>query len=111
MQPGSTLGAYQILSRIGGGGMGDVYSAKDTRLDRMVAIKVLPNDVADDPERLSRLVREAKLLASLNHPNICTIYEINNRDGQPFIGRNTGSKVSGSAHGRIRDPRYCRSDR
>lgn len=65
--------------------MGDVYRARDTRLDRMVAIKVLPDDVVYEPERLIRFEREAKLLASVNHPNICTIYEINNRDGQPFI--------------------------
>lgn len=85
MKDGSTLGVYQILSRIGGGGMGDVYRARDTRLDRIVAIKVLPENVADEPERLIRFEREAKLLASVNHPNICTIYEIGNRDGQPFI--------------------------
>ena len=81
----STLGAYQILSRIGGGGMGDVYRARDTRLDRTVAIKVLPPEVAYEPERLIRFEREAKLLASVNHPNICTIFEIDNFDGQPFI--------------------------
>src|SRR5437867_1716006 len=85
MNDGTTLGVYQILSRIGGGGMGDVYRARDTRLDRIVAIKVLPEDVADETERLIRFEREAKLLASVNHPNICTIYEIGNRDGQPFI--------------------------
>jgi serine/threonine protein kinase len=83
--PGAAIGSYKVVARVGRGGMGDVYSARDTRLDRMVAIKVLPRNVASDPDRLFRLEREAKLLASVNHPNICTIYEISSRDGQPFI--------------------------
>ena len=83
--PGATIGSYKVVARVGRGGMGDVYGARDMRLDRMVAIKVLPGEVAQDPDRLSRLEREAKLLASVNHPNICTIHEIGSRDGQPFI--------------------------
>jgi serine/threonine protein kinase len=70
------LGPYEILAPIGAGGMGEVYKAIDTKLDREVAIKVLPNDLARDPERLARFEREAKVLASLNHPNIATIYAI-----------------------------------
>ena len=83
--PGATIGSYKVVARVGRGGMGDVYGARDVRLDRMVAIKVLPGDVSHDPDRLARLEREAKLLVSVNHPNICTIHEIGSRDGQPFI--------------------------
>src|SRR5271154_1346860 len=71
---GTRLGPYEILSPIGAGGMGEVYRARDTKLDRDVAIKVLPPSFAQDPERLARFEREAKVLASLNHPNIAQIY-------------------------------------
>jgi serine/threonine protein kinase len=71
---GARLGPYQITGAIGAGGMGEVYRARDTKLDRDVAIKVLPFDLAKDPERLARFGREAKLLASLNHPNIAHVY-------------------------------------
>ena len=74
--PGDKLGPYEILAPIGTGGMGEVYRAKDTKLDREVAIKVLPSALAQDPERLARFEREAKVLASLNHPNIAQIYGI-----------------------------------
>ena len=70
---GHKLGPYQIVGPIGAGGMGEVYRAKDTKLDREVAIKVLPAGLARDPERLARFEREAKVLASLNHPNIAQI--------------------------------------
>jgi len=70
---GSKLGPYEILAPIGAGGMGEVYRAKDTKLDREVAIKVLPTALAQDPERMARFEREAKVLASLNHPNIAQI--------------------------------------
>src|ERR1700719_452667 len=76
LTPGTRLGAYEILASIGAGGMGEVYRAKDTKLDRDVAIKVLPAALAQDPERLARFEREAKGLASLNHPNIAQIYGI-----------------------------------
>src|ERR1041384_3733475 len=76
LTPGTRLGPYEILAPIGAGGMGEVYRAKDTRLDRDVAIKVLPHALAGDPERLARFEREAKVLASLNHSNIATIYAI-----------------------------------
>ena len=76
---GTRLGLYEILAPIGAGGMGEVYRAKDTKLDREVAIKVLPTALAQDPERLARFDREAKVLASLNHPNIATIYGIEER--------------------------------
>ena len=74
LEPGTTLGPYSVTAKIGEGGMGEVYRARDTTLDRDVAIKVLPDAFASDPERLARFEREAKVLASLNHPNIGAIY-------------------------------------
>src|ERR1700688_560487 len=76
---GDRLGQYEILAPIGAGGMGEVYRAKDTKLQRDVAIKVLPAVLAQDAERLARFEREAKVLASLNHPNIAQIYGIEDR--------------------------------
>src|SRR5579863_3199359 len=76
LTPGTQLGPYKIEGTLGSGGMGEVYRAKDTKLDREVAIKVLPSALATDPERLARFGREAKVLASLNHPNIAQIYGI-----------------------------------
>ena len=74
LQPGTTLGPYSVTAKIGEGGMGEVYRARDTKLDRDVALKVLPQAFTDDPDRLARFEREAKVLASLNHPNIGHIY-------------------------------------
>ncbi len=79
LESGSRLGPYEILSLIGAGGMGEVYKARDTKLGREVAIKVLPAAFAEDKERLSRFEREARLLASLNHPNITTIHDVQTR--------------------------------
>ena len=76
LQPGTRLGPYEIVSAIGAGGMGEVYEARDTRLDRTVAIKVLLAHVADDPDLRQRFEREAKTISSLNHPHICTLYDI-----------------------------------
>src|SRR5271156_5342948 len=76
---GTRLGPYEILAPIGAGGMGEVYRARDTKLGRDVAIKVLPATLAQDPERLARFKREAKVLASLNHPNIAQIYGVEDR--------------------------------
>src|SRR5580700_4988995 len=73
---GTRIGVFEILAPIGAGGMGEVYRARDTKLDREVAIKVLPDAVARDPERLARFEREAKMLAALNHPNIAHIYGV-----------------------------------
>ena len=70
---GTALGPYEILSPLGAGGMGEVYKARDTRLDRTVAIKVLPAHVASDPDLKQRFEREAKTISSLNHPHICTL--------------------------------------
>ena len=85
LQPGTSLGPYKIESPLGAGGMGEVYKATDTRLDRTVAIKVLPEHVAADPDLKQRFEREARTVAALNHPHICTLHDIGNQDGIDFL--------------------------
>src|SRR6266496_3210689 len=85
LAPGTRLGAYEILSLLGKGGMGDVYRAKDTKLGRDVALKILPDAFTNDPERLARFRREAQVLASLNHQHIGAIYGLEESRGQQFL--------------------------
>ena len=82
---GTQLGSYEILSPLGAGGMGEVYRGRDTRLKREVAIKVLPDAFTSDAERVSRLQREAEVLASLNHPNIASIHQLDEFGGSRFL--------------------------
>jgi len=85
LTPGSKLGPYEILSAIGAGGMGEVYRAKDTRLDRTVAVKILLGHVADRTDARERFEREARAVSSLNHPNICTLYDVGTHDGLAYL--------------------------
>ena len=85
LSAGDRLGPYEIVEPLGAGGMGEVYRATDTKLGRDVAIKVLPAEVAQDPERLARFRREAQLLAALNHSNVAAIHGLEEADGKPFL--------------------------
>jgi eukaryotic-like serine/threonine-protein kinase len=100
---GTRLGPYEILAPLGSGGMGEVYKARDTRLDRAVAIKILPADVALDPHRQERFRREARAISSLTHPHICTLHDVGEQDGVGFL---VMEHLSGEtlAHGLLRGP-------
>ena len=85
LSAGTRLGPYEILGLIDAGGMGEVYKARDTRLDRTVALKVLPGDLSADPDRRARFEREAKTIAGLSHPHICTLHDVGEYAGSMFI--------------------------
>src|SRR5580658_6204060 len=82
---GAKLGPYEIQSPLGAGGMGEVYRARDTRLGRDVAIKILPSHLSDNPEAKQRFEREARAISSLNHPHICTLYDVGHQDGTDYL--------------------------
>src|SRR5213078_3029122 len=85
LSPGSRLGPYEVLSPLGAGGMGEVYKAKDTRLDRTVAVKVLPQHLSENSDVRQRFEREAKTISSLSHPHICALYDVGNQDGVEYL--------------------------
>ncbi len=85
LAPGTHLGPYEILAPLGAGGMGEVYRARDIRLDRTVAIKVLPQHLADTPEARQRFEREARAVSALNHPHICTLHDVGSQDGTDYL--------------------------
>src|SRR5437588_10941079 len=85
LSSGTKLGPYEIVAPLGAGGMGEVYRARDTRLERIVAIKILPAQFSTDPVRKQRFEREAKTISSLNHPNICTLHDIGHQDGMDYL--------------------------
>src|SRR5215469_2187409 len=85
LAPGTKLGPYEILSPLGAGGMGEVYRARDTRLDRSVAIKIIPAHLSGDPARKLRFEREAKTVSALNHPNICSLFDVGSQNGTDFL--------------------------
>jgi len=87
LNSGTTVGCYEVLSLLGAGGMGEVYRARDTRLKRDVALKILPSDFINDPQRMMRFEREAQLLAALNHPSIASIYGLEESSGTRALVR------------------------
>jgi serine/threonine protein kinase len=85
LTPGAKLGPYEILTPLGAGGIGEVYKARDTRLDRTVAIKILPETLAADPQFRERFDREARTVSALDHPHICALYDVGKQDGTSFL--------------------------
>jgi serine/threonine protein kinase len=104
---GTKLGPYEILAPLGAGGMGEVYRARDSRLDRMVAVKVLPASFAADADRLRRFEQEARSVAALNHPNILAMHDIGTHDGAPYMVSELleGETLRARLHGGVLSPR------
>ncbi len=111
LSPATRLGPYEIVSSIGAGGMGEVYRARDTRLDRTVAIKVLPEHLSSNPQLRERFEREAKAISSLSHPHICPLYDVGHQDGDRLSGHGVSGRRdagrTGSRKGRCRRTRCC----
>ena len=109
---GSHLGPYEILDPLGAGGMGEVYRARDTRLDRIVAIKILPLGVADDPETRQRFEREARTISQINHPHICTLHDVGRQEGVDYLvfehleGETLAHRISRGSTNAIWDREY-----
>src|SRR5277367_3335463 len=105
LAPGKKLGPYEIVSQLGAGGMGEVYRARDTRLERVVAIKVLPEALASDADRLQRFEQEARVLSTVNHPNLLAIFDVGTQDGLHYLvsefleGQTLRERMGGSALG------------
>ena len=113
LTPGTALGPYEILSLIGAGGMGEVYRATDTRLDRTVAIKVLPHGLSDDPEFRARFAREARTISTLDHPHICALHDVGETDGAAYLvmqyleGETLAARLARGACRSIRPLKYA----
>jgi serine/threonine protein kinase len=108
VSPGSRLGPYEILAPLGAGGMGEVYRARDTRLHREVAVKVLPASFSQDADRLRRFEQEARAASALNHPGILTIHDFGLQDGAPYVVSELleGDTLREELHGRIGNPSF-----
>ena len=111
LTPGTRLGVYEVTAQIGAGGMGEVYKGRDTRLDRTVAIKVLPEALAADPQFRERFDREARTISRLTHPNICTLYDVGEEAGTAFLVMELleGETLEADAPARAPKDRACRS--
>src|SRR5256712_8593460 len=111
LSPGVRLGAYEILALVGAGGMGEIYRARDTRLDRTVAIKVLGAALASDPQLRDRFEREARAISSLNHPHICTLFDVGHQDPSTGSGQAVDYLVLEYLEGETVAERLARSGR